>query len=634
MSGEFDSPYQFKQNNLVVLKHHHGKHIRVYPENTNEVDGHGGIGEYAIWLCELEGNFIKLKNQYSQKYLRIWQNGQQIDADGEGGPFTLFKVHFVEFPNVVKLESERFVGRFIAVNEHGKVHVGEGGHNCVIHFFRQQGAQIEQELRAEEQVIQDQQQVIQLQNQQHQQQYHDPFQLPSYNNLQNTQLDLGVFTAQYKFKRNTEVVILHSQGKFLRINPDAQQFADPHGGTGEYAHWITELEDDNKMLKLKSVMSNKYLRIHEQGNVLDVNGIGGDFCVFRIHEIAGNSVKLESVKFLGRYVAVHPNGVVGVGNGGANCVLTFFHKPLQDDSFIQSGQQQVALQAQMEAMRIAHGQEFKRLEEQRQLELALQQQQQQQQQLQHEQSWQQQDIARRQQEEYQKQQQLMLEAQQAAMQKSLHVEQKIEEQSLSEDARILRAWLESLQMSQYFSVFLQNGFDRVSSVGVITEGDLERMNISLGHRKLLLGAAHLAPFVGKKIALRSMNYNTHVCGNKLDNKKDAIADLGAHKSLDDECVWQCTQIGAGKMTLTNAKHGGYLRMPKIIDKEACTQHEFDDRCELHFVPAIAHPDHVAIFCPNNGNYLSCKEPNLFGHTTLVAKPSIGNQECFSIIIRP
>jgi len=87
------------------------------------------------------------------------------------------------------------------------------------------------------------------------------------------------------------------------------------------------------------------------------------------------------------------------------------------------------------------------------------------------------------------------------------------------------------------------------------------------------------------------------------------------------------------MTLQNSKHGGYLRVPKIIDKEACTQHEVDNRCELEIVLAPGHPGYVAIFCPSNGNYLSCKEANLFGSTAVVAKPHIGKQECFAIIVR-
>jgi len=174
----------------------------------------------------------------------------------------------------------------------------------------------------------------------------------------------------------------------------------------------------------------------------------------------------------------------------------------------------------------------------------------------------------------------------------------------------------------------------MSSIGVITEADLEKMNVALGHRKVLIAAAHLAPYAGRKIALRSMNYNTYVSSGNLGHGKDATHDLTAHKVLEDECVWQCTQIGEGKMTLTNCKHGGFLRVPKIIDKEAVTQHEVDNRCELHFVPVSAHADHVAIFCPTNGNYLSCKEPSLLGHSTLVAKAHIGKQECFSVIIRP
>jgi len=223
--------------------------------------------------------------------------------------------------------------------------------------------------------------------------------------------------------------------------------------------------------------------------------------------------------------------------------------------------------------------------------------------------------------------------QQAAIQQVQQVEQKIEEHNLSENAKAVKQWLDSIQMTQYLDVFLRNGFDLLSTIGEMTENDLEKMNVSLGHRKVLFAAAHLALYAGKKIALRSMNYNTHVCSGNIKHEKDAICDLGAHKNLDDDCIWLCNQIGEGKMTLSNVKHGGFLRVPKIIEKDACTQHEVDDRCELQFVPATDHPGHHAIFCHSNGNYLSCREPNIFGHTTVVARPNIGRQECFVIILR-
>jgi len=224
--------------------------------------------------------------------------------------------------------------------------------------------------------------------------------------------------------------------------------------------------------------------------------------------------------------------------------------------------------------------------------------------------------------------------QQAGSQQGMQKEQlSFNESSLSDNARIVKQWLESLQMGQYLQTFLNNGFDRLSSIGVITEKDLEKMNIALGHRKVLLAGAHLAPFSGKKIALRSLNYNTYVCASALDHAKEAISDLGAHKDLDEECIWRCNQIEEGKMTLHNLKHGGYLRVPKIIEKDACTQHDLDNRCELQIVMVTGHDGHYAIFCPSNGNYLSCKEAGVFGKTTLVAKPHIGKQETFSIIIR-
>jgi len=224
--------------------------------------------------------------------------------------------------------------------------------------------------------------------------------------------------------------------------------------------------------------------------------------------------------------------------------------------------------------------------------------------------------------------------QQVGSQKGIHKQQfSFDESNLNENAKIVKQWLESLQMGQYIQTFLSNGFDRLSSIGVITESDLEKMNISLGHRKVLLAGAHLAPFAGKKIALRSLNYNTYACASALDHAKDSNSELGAHKDLDEECIWRCTQIEEGRMTLHNMKHGGYLRIPKIIDKEACTQHNVDNRCELQFVMVTGQAGHYAIFCPSNGNYLSCKEASVFGKTTLVAKPHIGKQEAFTIIIR-
>jgi len=210
---------------------------------------------------------------------------------------------------------------------------------------------------------------------------------------------------------------------------------------------------------------------------------------------------------------------------------------------------------------------------------------------------------------------------------------KSNEHSLNQNDKVVKSWLDSIQMGEYLQTFLQNGFDRLTSIGAITESDLDKMKIALGHRKVLIAAAHLAPYAGRKIVLRSLNYNTHVSGEALDKAKDAATDLAAHKDIDEECIWRCTQIEEGKMTLSNMKHGGYLRIPKIIDKEACTQRDVDNRCELQIVPVTANPGHVAIFCPTNGNYLSCKEAGMFGKTELVAKPHIGKQEAFSIIIR-
>jgi hypothetical protein len=369
------------------------------------------------------------------------------------------------------------------------------------------------------------------------------------------------------------VVLKHHLGKTIRVHPDKLEDADSEGGTGEFARWQAELDGD--YVKFKSVKTGKYLRIWQNGKDVDVDGGGGPFTLFRVHVVeAPNVVKLESERFSGRYLAVNEHGKVIVGEGGNYCVIRVCREGAAE---LHPIQQQV-LQNQ--------GQHHQQP-----------QQPQQQQQQQHQ------------------------------------PEHKADDKNLNDDAKQVKRWLESIHMEQYAQVLLSNGFDRLSSVGELNDKDLEKMNIALGHRKVFLAAAHLAPYAGKKIALRSLNYNTYISGDKLDKGKDATSDIGAEKNLNEECIWLCNPLQEGKMTLSNVKHHGYLRIPKIIDKEACTQNQVDDRCELQIIPVAEHHGQISIFCPNNGNYLSCKEANMFGKTTLVAKPHVGKQECFTVIVR-
>jgi hypothetical protein len=100
-------------------------HLRVKDKDSEELDGEGQKGDLAHWEAEPEkGHLIRFKNTKSGKYLRI-MDGKHLNAGGIGGPFTEFKIHFVNEPNHVKFESVKFPGKYMAVDKHGP-RVGEG----------------------------------------------------------------------------------------------------------------------------------------------------------------------------------------------------------------------------------------------------------------------------------------------------------------------------------------------------------------------------------------------------------------------------------------------------------------------------------------------------------------------------
>jgi hypothetical protein len=129
----FSKPYHFKEKTHVVIEHPLGEHLRVADEHSTKLDGSGQKGKLAQWEADPEHGHIRFKNVQTGKYLRIHDG--KIDVDGEGGPFTQFKVHVVYEPNQVKLESVKHAGSYIAVDKNG-VRVGQGGPWCEMIIYR------------------------------------------------------------------------------------------------------------------------------------------------------------------------------------------------------------------------------------------------------------------------------------------------------------------------------------------------------------------------------------------------------------------------------------------------------------------------------------------------------------------
>jgi len=129
----FSKPYHFREKTHVVIEHPLGEHLRVANENSTQIDPNGQKGKLAQWEADPEKEYIRFKNVATGKYLRIHDGN--IDVDGEGGPFTHFKIHVVYEPNHVKLESVKHHGSYIAVDKNG-VRVGNGGPFCDMAVYR------------------------------------------------------------------------------------------------------------------------------------------------------------------------------------------------------------------------------------------------------------------------------------------------------------------------------------------------------------------------------------------------------------------------------------------------------------------------------------------------------------------
>lgn len=131
----FTKHYGFKHNNVVVLKHVAGKYLRVSPGDTDNLDGNGGLGTFAQWNAELNGDVVSFKSVKTGKYLRILPN-ESVNAGAAGnGPFTKFQVH-KQGGGKVKLESKKLAGSYPAFRN-DKVQKGTGGGFTVFEVFRQ-----------------------------------------------------------------------------------------------------------------------------------------------------------------------------------------------------------------------------------------------------------------------------------------------------------------------------------------------------------------------------------------------------------------------------------------------------------------------------------------------------------------
>lgn len=115
------------------------------------------------------------------------------------------------------------------------------------------------------------------------------------------------FDKPYMFAVNNTITITtfgangKGGGRNLRVSADDKTVPTHNGGNGDWARWTTELQaNDKTLVRFKSVVGGKYLRIHQNGSV-DVAGGQGPYTLFKFHKTgeANGAVqgRLQSVEF-------------------------------------------------------------------------------------------------------------------------------------------------------------------------------------------------------------------------------------------------------------------------------------------------------------------------------------------------
>lgn len=129
----FSAKYIFDdENETVIIKHNQGKTLRINPDDNSKICEKGGSGQFARWIVEFDGGDkyqrITLKNTKTNKYLKISNEGKDIDVSGEqddDGNFFKAITNDKDDKNTIKLESCQFKGKFVSITAENGVAIAD-----------------------------------------------------------------------------------------------------------------------------------------------------------------------------------------------------------------------------------------------------------------------------------------------------------------------------------------------------------------------------------------------------------------------------------------------------------------------------------------------------------------------------
>merc|ERR1712003_322962 len=130
------------------------------------------------------------------------------------------------------------------------------------------------------------------------------------------------------------------------------------------------------------------------------------------------------------------------------------------------------------------------------------------------------------------------------------------------------AWLSKLKMERYYKTFIDNGYDQLTAIGDIEKEDLKEMGVALGHIRILVAAAVTAPYLNKRVKLKSVSYESFVHEYSKPNKMKGGGMRCVLQHNDKEkregTVWLFDMLDNGDtlsdFRLKHVKSGSFMRL--------------------------------------------------------------------------
>ena len=179
------------------------------------------------------------------------------------------------------------------------------------------------------------------------------------------------------------------------------------------------------------------------------------------------------------------------------------------------------------------------------------------------------------------------------------------------------AWLQKLKMERYYKTFIENGYDQLESVGEISKEDLKEMGVALGHIKIIVASSVTAPFMNKRVRLKSVSFDTfiHEYGKVKDMGNGGKRCILQHNDKKNKpgAVWVFECVEDQTFRLKHEPSGSFIRLLGEHEEEADTRSPFGSDSTLILEKSETTRGAYFIKCVKSECYLGCDKPRSLGY---------------------